>query len=150
MLTNKPLSLAPGKIAALDLGDQWVGIALSDITRTLAKPFTTVTFYDYLPALKKIIDEQKPAAIVIGYPKTMRGTESDQTKKIVALHTELEKLFPETQFILWDERLSSKRAETASPARTKEEKLKSHAIAAAFILDSYLSYLKMQDFLHHD
>jgi putative Holliday junction resolvase len=148
MTTNTPINLPAGKIAALDLGDQWVGIALSDITRTLAKPFTTVTFYEYLPALKKFIEEQKPAAIVIGYPKTMRGTESDQTKKVVVIHGELEKLFPETTFVLWDERLSSKRAQTASPARTKEEKLKSHAIAAAFILDSYLSYLKMQEFLH--
>lgn len=148
MLTNKPQNLQQGKIAALDLGDQWVGIALSDITRTLAKPFTTVTFHEYLPAIKKFIEEQKPAAIVIGYPKTMRGTESDQTKKVVGLFQELQEQFPETQFVLWDERLSSKRAQTASPARTKEEKLKSHAIAAAFILDSYLQYLKMQEFLN--
>ncbi len=121
MNTNKPINLPSGKIAALDLGDQWVGIALSDITRTLARPFTTVTFHEYLPAIKKFIEEQKPAAIVIGYPKTMRGTESDQTKKVVATYEELQKLFPETVFVLWDERLSSKRAQTASPARTKKK-----------------------------
>ena len=80
----------------------------------------------------------------------MRGTESDQTKKVLAIYEELQKLFPETVFVLWDERLSSKRAQTASPARTKEEKLKSHAIAAAFILDSYLNYLKMQAFLNEE
>ena len=150
MLTNRLVKLPTGKIAALDLGDQWVGIALSDITRTLAKPFTTVPFAEYMPAITKLIAEQQPAAIIIGYPKTMRGTESDQTKKVVLIHTELENTFPETQFILWDERLSSKRAQTASPARTKEEKLKSHAIAAAFILDSYLGYLKMQKFLSEE
>ncbi len=133
-----------GKIAALDMGDQWVGIALSDITRTLAKPFTTVPFADYKKEVSKLIVEQRPVTIIIGYPKTMRGTESEQTKKILTLHAELEKNFPETVFILWDERLSSKRAQTASPARTREEKLKSHAIAAAFILDSYLGYLAMQ------
>ncbi len=141
MLTNKPLNLPAGKIAALDLGDKWIGIALSDSTRILAKPFTTITFYEYLPALRKFIEEQKPAAIVIGYPKTMRGTESNQTKKVIALHEELQKEFPQTLFVLWDERLSSKRAQSASPARTKEEKLKSHAVAAAFILDSYLQFL---------
>lgn len=147
MLTNRLVKLSTGKIAALDLGDQWVGIALSDSTRTLAKPFKTIPFADHSSAIAELIAQQEPAAIIIGYPKTMRGTESEQTKKILALHAELETRFPETQFILWDERLSSKRAQTASPARTKEEKLKSHAIAAAFILDSYLGFLKMQQFL---
>lgn len=148
MLTNMPTHLPPGKIAALDLGDQWVGIALSDSTRTLAKPYTTAPFTEYPHKLKILIEEHKPAAIIIGYPKTMRGTESAQTKKVTAIYEELQKLFPNIIFILWDERLSSKRAQTTSPARTKEAKLKSHAIAAAFILDSYLNYLKMQEFLH--
>lgn len=147
MLTNRPTSLPSGKIAALDLGDHWVGIALSDSTRTLAKPYTTAPFAGYLPILKVLIDEHKPAAIIIGYPKTMRGTESAQTQKVTVLYEELQKLFPNMLFILWDERLSSKRAQTTSPARTKEAKIKSHAIAAAFILDSYLNYLKMQELL---
>lgn len=144
MLTNRPLPTKSGKIAALDLGDQWVGIALSDITRILARPHFTATINDYIEAIAKLLREQEIAAIVIGYPKTMRGTESDQTKKVLTAHAELEKTFPDVLFILWDERLSSKRAQTASPARTKEEKLKSHSIAAAFILDSYLQYLSMQ------
>lgn len=149
MLTNKPFPGAPvpvkaGKIAALDLGDQWVGIALSDITRIFAKPYLTATINDYVHTLGTLLSQQEIAAVVIGYPKTMRGTESDQTKKVLVAHAELEKLFPEVLFVLWDERLSSKRAQTTSPARTKEEKLKSHSIAAAFILDSYLQYLSMQ------
>ncbi len=147
MLTNRVINLPPGKIAALDLGDQWVGVALSDLTRTLAKPFITVPFSEYTPEIKKLITDQRLVAIVIGYPKTMRGTESEQTKKIMGIYQTLQETFPETPFILWDERLSSKRAQAASPARTKEEKLKSHAIAAAFILDSYLNFLKMQTFL---
>lgn len=136
MLTNRT-----GKIIALDLGDQWVGVAISDITQTLAKPLTTFTFTNYIPALTALIAQENPAAVVVGYPKTLRGTESDQTKKIVQEHDKLQKLFPDIPFILWDERLSSKRAQTTSPAKTKEEKLKSHARAAAFILDSYLNYL---------
>ncbi|CAF1594216.1 unnamed protein product [Didymodactylos carnosus] len=54
------------KILALDLGDQWVGVAITDASRFFARPFETVTLVELEPYL----------------------------------------------FILWDERLSSKRAET--------------------------------------
>ena len=75
----------------------------------------------------------------------MKGGESAQTKKIV-LHKELlAKTFPEKEFILWDERLSSQRAASLGPKRTREEKLNSHARAAAFILDSYLTFLRVEN-----
>jgi len=48
--------------------------------------------------------------------------------------------------ILWDERLSSKRAASGTKKiMTKEEKVVSHSIAAAFILDSYLEYRRIHD-----
>ena len=51
--------------------------------------------------------------------------------------------FPEITWIMWDERLSSKRAQVAKVGgkkkKTSEDKLKEHAIAAAFILDLYLT-----------
>ena len=73
----------------------------------------------------------------------MRGTESDQTKKAVDQKENLEKKFPTTSWLLWDERLSSKRAGEGMGS-SKEDKLKSHARAAAYILDSYLSFLQNQ------
>ena len=130
------------KIAALDIGDAWIGIALSDPMGILARPFKTITAHELLSAIPALISEQKLATIVIGYPKTMRGTESEQTKKIVALKERLETQFPAISWVLWDERLSSKRAASQKKATTKEEKIKSHAIAAAFILESYLLYRK--------
>ena len=129
------------KIIALDLGDVWTGVAISDPLQTLARPLTTVQTKDLYIFLQTLCQEQNIKNIVIGYPKTMRGTESEQTKKVLVYHEQLKADFPSLSFILWDERLSSKRAEQLSSAKNKEQKIKIHARAAAFILDSYLQFL---------
>ena len=130
------------KILALDLGDKWVGTALSDPLKISCKPYETVMLEDLYPFLEKILDTQPISAVVVGYPKTVSGgTESDQTRKTVTLKEELAAKFPDINWILWDERLSSKRADQLKHAITKEEKIKSHSVAAAFILQGYLDYL---------
>ncbi len=130
------------RILALDLGDKWIGSALSDPLRIIAQPFQTVPLEELTTFLTQLINEKKIKTIVIGYPKTLKGTESEQTKKVVAQKEQLAKTFPEIDFVLWDERLSSKRAIQLKKSSSKEDKLRIHSKAAAFILDSYLSYLQ--------
>lgn len=140
---NTPNKL--NKIAALDIGDQWVGVALSDSLRIVAKPYTTIATDTLEQFLGQLFTSQDITIVIVGYPKTMRGTESQQTQKTVALTQKLQEQFQDKKFILWDERLSSKRAQTLQKSsKDKTEKLKSHARAAAFILDSYLLYLSTQ------
>lgn len=132
------------KAAGLDLGDKWTGIAISDVLKMFARPHTTIKAKELVPYLTLFLANEPIDTIVVGYPKTMKGTESAQTKKVVEQKESLEKHFPNITWILWDERLSSKRAQTISSKKKKkkknpEEKLKSHAVAAAFILDSYLT-----------
>lgn len=131
------------KILALDLGDVHTGTAISDITGLLAKPYKTIPTGQLENFLKEIIKEEEIDKIIIGYPKTMAGKISAQTQKIINTKTELEKKFPKIIWILWDERLSSKKAEQLKKIKDKEDKIKSHSIAAAFILDSYLEYLQI-------
>ncbi len=57
---------------------------------------------------------------------------------------ELEQTFGTTNWALWDERLTSKQANKIKKAKTKEEKLRSHAIADALILSAYLEYKRLQ------
>jgi putative Holliday junction resolvase len=126
------------KIVGIDIGDQWTGIAISDSLGFVARPYKTVKTSDLEPELEQLIKKESITKIVVGYPKTLRGTASEQTKKVEAQTEKLRIKLPEITWILWDERLSSKRAQTLHQAKTKEEKLHSHAIAAAFILTSYL------------
>lgn len=128
------------KILALDIGDVWTGTALSDALGMFAKPYQTTETKKLHSFLTELFTKEKIEKIVIGYPRTMSGTSSDQTKKVEEAKLKLEEKFPDTSFILWDERLSSKRAQTLKQAKTKEDKIKSHSIAAAFILESYLQF----------
>ncbi len=132
------------KIMALDLGDAWTGIALTDVTQTFVRPVTTVATKDLEPFLVKTFSEEQIETIIVGYPRTMKGGESEQTRKIIAQKEQLVKEFPKKEFILWDERLSSKRAQALAKGISREEKLKTHARAAAFILDLYVTFLRSQ------
>jgi len=128
------------KVVALDIGDVWTGVALSDPLKIIAKPYHTYATEHLHEQLKELITEHNIERIVVGHPKTMRGTESEQTQRVKDHFTKLQEAFPDTPCVLWDERLSSQRAQalqTKKPA-SKEEKQFSHARAAAFILDTYL------------
>jgi len=129
------------KILGLDIGDRWIGVAISDPLGMFARPYQTVKTPNLSDFLKKIIDEESIGTIVVGYPKTLKDTESEQTKKIVQTVGELKATFSHVEWKLWDERLTSKQAGKIKKARTKEEKIESHSIAAALILGSYLDHL---------
>lgn len=132
------------KIAALDIGDRWTGIALSDPLGILARPYDTAKTIELAPFLTTIIAKEGITTIVVGLPTTLRGTESEQTLKVKAFADELKTQFPAIEWALWDERLTSKQAARIHSAKSKEEKLRSHAIAAALILTSYLDYRLQQ------
>ena len=132
------------KIIALDIGDVWTGTALSDASGIFARPYQTTQTSLLVSFLQELLRKETIEQIVIGYPRTMKGTSSDQTKKVENAKVLLEKEFPTKTFILWDERLSSKRAEALKKGHTKEDKIKSHSIAAAFILESYLQFAQLQ------
>ena len=129
------------KVLSLDLGDVWIGTALSDPLRIIARPYQTIKANDLLSFLNDLFIKEQIDIIVIGYPRTMRDTESLQTKKIVLQKEMLEKQFSEKKFILWDERLSSKQATIIQRQNSKVDKHKEHSIAAALILETYLRFL---------
>ena len=131
------------KIFALDIGDQWTGTAISDELCMVARPYQTVQSFELEAFLSQLLTKERISKIIVGYPRTMRGTESEQTKKVKTQKELLEKKFPSVGWLLWDERLSSKQAETLKHAKTKEEKIQAHSIAAAFILSSYLEYARL-------
>lgn len=129
------------KILALDIGDVWTGTAISDPMGIIAKPYKTVQSHALLSFLQETFQIEKINTVVVGYPKTMHGTESEQTKKTTGFVDQLKTTFPTINFVLWDERLSSKRADNLKRgAHTQAEKQASHSRAAAFILSSYLEY----------
>lgn len=130
------------KIVGLDIGDAWTGVAISDALEIIARPLTTVAASDLESYLQTLITQEKLQIIVVGNPITLKGKISQQTEKVHTITNQLKEHFPEVQWILWDERLSSKQAATipTRPPRNPEEKKRIHARAAALILSTYLEY----------
>ena len=133
------------KILALDIGDRWTGVAISDPLGILPRPYDTSKTADLYPFLEKVIEKERIATIVVGLPTTLRGTESDQTKKIITMTNELKEKFPAIEWKLWDERFTSKQAAGIKSIKTKDDKLRSHAIAAALILSTFLDYRRFHE-----
>jgi len=134
------MSSKQGKILGIDLGDRWVGLAISDSARLLARPLTTVAAPELRSFLTDLVQREVISTVVVGHPQTMGGGKSQQTLSVETWFQHLQKAFPEQQWILWDERLSSQRAAQSGKTTTRAAKLRQHAVAAAFILELYLIF----------
>ncbi|MBT4594978.1 Holliday junction resolvase RuvX [bacterium] len=130
------------KVVALDLGDRWVGVAISDALKMTCRPYDTVELHELEKFLKDFLKREPIEVVVVGLPITLKGTESDQTRKIKKqadyFKSKMESFGISIKWVFWDERLSSKMA--SSGARTPEAKRREHAVAASYILQGYLDY----------
>lgn len=134
-------------VLGLDLGSKTIGVAISDITRRIASPITTIArkkFTEDARLLLAIAEERKAGLIVLGLPLNMDGSEGPRVQSTRAFARNLEKLTP-IPITYWDERLSTAAVERmligadASRARRAEVVDK---LAAAYILQSALDTLK--------
>lgn len=134
------------KTVALDPGDRWVGVAISDAMGIIARPYDTAEAGQLIKYIAELLEKERIGTIVVGHPRTLRGTDSAQTIKVVALFNKLKNRFPNIKWELWDERLSSKQALGLgkSGPKTHEQKTQGaqtvHAKAAALILNTYLEF----------
>lgn len=132
------------KIVALDIGDKWTGMAISDALGITCRPYQTVETANLIDELKEVCSQEPIKTVVIGYPKTLKGTKSAQTLKTEVIAEKLKAAIDGVSWVWWDERLTSKQAKQLVRPKTKEQKLESHAIAAALFLMSYLESLSFK------
>ena len=137
----------------LDLGSKTLGIAISDLTETLATTLTTLNFkdedYDKLALLlEPIIKENNVDKIVLGLPKNMNNTLGPRAEITLEFKEKLERLY-NLEVILEDERLTSvisNQVMIMADMSRKKRKKKVDGIAAQLILQSYLDKLKRKDY----
>ena len=132
------------KILALDLGNVWTGVAISDPLQHLARPLRTVKTKDLIEQLTLIFAQDKIETVVVGLPITSKAGLSQQTAQIIAQKEALEKQFPQCAWTLFNERFTSQQAamlqrELGKKSSGKKEKEESHSLAAAFLLDAFLA-----------
>ena len=97
-------------IVGLDPGEKTIGVAVSDVTRTVASPLALIEktkFSKDAEALFKLMDSRGAIGIVVGLPMNMDGTEGVRCQSNRALARNLLRLKPELSITFWDERLST-------------------------------------------
>jgi putative Holliday junction resolvase len=134
-----------GKLLGLDVGTRTIGIATCDAGWHFAGPSETIRrtrFTQDLASLRRIVEHEHAAALVVGLPLRMDGSDSPRTQSVRAFARNLAPL--ELPILFWDERWSTQAVERAmieadvSRARRAE---KVDALAAAHILQGAIDAL---------
>ena len=132
-----------GKVMALDLGSVRVGVAVSDETQLIAQSYGVIkrqSREEDFARYGRIIAEQKIALLVIGLPTKADGSDSDTAVWIRDYAADLQQHI-DVPIEFWDESYSTVKAEESLRLRGKRGKKarqRVDALAAAFILQSYL------------
>ena len=127
----------------IDFGDVRVGLALSDLTKTISKPFETIKYInleDLSLQLEVIIEEKEVDTLVVGIPFNMSGKDTKQTVKVREFVLFIKSIIS-LPIHLIDERLTSKEAEKTMHIlniKTGHNKGTIDKIAASIILQEYL------------
>jgi len=136
------------RVLGVDVGTRRVGLAISDATRTLARPLTTLHVSNAREAVERVAEtiavlaseDGGLSAIVVGLPSRLDGSPNDATARARTFIAALATRTP-VPIATEDERLSSREAESRLAERERDwrkRKAKLDAAAAAVILQDYL------------
>ena len=136
--------LRPGqRLLGIDLGTKTIGLALSDVTRMIASPLTTIRRTKLkadLELLRQIVGEHKISGFVMGLPRNLDGTDGPRVQATRAFIRNLQQAIP-LPVLLWDERLTTAAAERMLIDADQSRKRRAEVIdklAATLILQNAL------------
>jgi putative holliday junction resolvase len=138
------------RVLGVDVGERRIGLAISDASRTLARPFATVHVNGAAEAVERIVaaierlsaEDDGLDTVVVGFPLKLDGSPTSSTPRVTAF---IEALRARTTLTVapQDERLTSHEAERRLAVRERDwrrRKTKLDAAAAAIILQDYLDH----------
>ena len=133
-----------GRLLGVDWGERRIGLALSDETRTLAQPLTTLTRRSGkrfpMREFLTLLEQHTVTGIVVGLPLDQDGAEAEAATAARALAGDIARRSGQP-VELWDERLTTARALGAVRAMggsTRGRKDDVDALAATVLLQHYL------------
>jgi putative Holliday junction resolvase len=133
-----------GRVLAVDWGTRRVGIAVSDESRTLARPLPILEVDSrdqVLRDLAALAAECGAEEVLVGHPLNLDGTAGESAREAQRLAEALRAALPEVRVVLVDERLTSVQAEAI--LRERGEKLRGRKqrvdqVSASILLQEYL------------
>lgn len=134
------------RVMALDYGTRAIGVAISDELKLTVRPLTTLrrerrSRASTLERIATLVIEQEVETLVVGLPLRMDGTVGDAAERVLRFIRELQGQL-QIPVVPYDERLTSREADEILRERgadARERRARSDEIAAAIILQDYLS-----------
>lgn len=129
-----------GRFLGVDPGERRVGLALSDLTGTIASPHSVIDRAGIGEALATLCTEHDVATIVVGLPIGLSGTEGPAAVAARDLAAEVAEVTG-LPVVFSDERFTtviSERALVAGGMKRRQRKETRDKVAAAVMLQSYL------------
>jgi len=133
-----------GRLIGVDVGSKRVGLARTDLLRTVANTVGTYSPGESLKELERQTKEEGPVSgIVVGWPLTPQGYATDATGLVRAFIKKIELILPDQEIFTMDERYSSKQAvqvmiDAGVPKMKRRKKGRVDQAAAAIILTNFL------------
>ena len=135
------------RLLGLDVGTKTIGMALSDVTRSVATPFDTIRrtkFTADAKTIREVVEKNQVGALVIGFPLNLDGSEGPRAQSTRAFARNLA-AHVEVPMVFWDERLSTAAVERHLIEADASRKRRAEVVdrmAAAYILQGALDRLR--------
>ncbi len=140
--------LGPGRLIGIDAGTKTLGLALSDVTRTIGSALETIQRTKFSVDAKRLLEiaaQHSVQGFVLGFPANLDGTEGPRAQATRAFARNLNALTP-LPVLLWDERLTTVEAERMLIQADASRKRRAEVIdklAATLILQGALDRMRM-------
>ncbi|CAF1854951.1 hypothetical protein HID58_061177 [Brassica napus] len=139
----------PGRFLGLDVGDKYVGLAVSDPSNMIASPLSVLlrkkTNIDLMATdFQNLVKSFSVSGLVVGYPFGKLNNVED----VVTVNLFIEELrktekLKDVKYTYWDERLSSKTVELML------KPLKLHPVQEKTMLDKFAAVVILQEYLDY-
>jgi len=138
------------RILAVDYGERWVGLALSDETGVIATGLETLDRRKHRPdkdlanEIARLAEEHSVERIVVGLPLNMDGSSGESAARAISFAESLGRA-SRARVITWDERLTTAAALRVSrdlglPRKKRRDRKEIDRLAAVILLQNYLTY----------
>jgi len=138
---------AAGALLGVDFGARTVGVAVGHRLTGSARPLDPIRYRDtdsLMARLGEVMDQWRPALVVVGLPLAGDGSESDMSRRVRDFAARLAEQTPETEIRLQDERLTSQAAAERHASRRQQGRARRSdaqrldSVAASLILESWM------------
>ena len=133
------------RIIGLDVGDKWLGVALSDPMGIIARPLVILARRDEISDAEnvvKLVNEYRAGKVVIGLPRLLTGFIGTQAEHVQHFAGRLASM-TDAPVLFQDERFSTADAKEIMKSNRKKKnrafsKERDDAVSAAVILQDFL------------